>query len=79
MYYTDSRCDSLILSKVTSSHYFVDIIPPSSRFNNTADQCIKIGTGRRVLAGRVNGFSRDGLGRINFGGFGRDPSGRVQG
>jgi hypothetical protein len=29
---------------------------------------------RRVLAGRVNGFTRDGLGWVHFGGFGRDPS-----
>jgi hypothetical protein len=33
--------------------------------------------GWRILAGRVNGFSRDGLGRVHFGGFGRDPSGRT--
>jgi hypothetical protein len=36
----------------------------------------RVMAGRRVLSGWVNGFSRDGLGRVHFGGLGRDPSGR---
>jgi hypothetical protein len=38
----------------------------------------RVGSGRvmtgRGWSGRINGFSRDGLGRVHFGGFDRDPS-----